>query len=77
MKKTTDGTIYRYKAPLVTRGFSHQYGHNYDETFNPVARMVTIRTIISLAANKGWKIWQLDVKNAFLYGELDCDIFME
>ena len=39
--------------------------------------MVTLRTIISLAASKGWKLWQLDVKNVFLFGELDCNIFME
>lgn len=77
LKKNADGTIARYKARLVARGFSQQYGRDYEETFSPVARMVTIRTIISLAANKGWKLWQLDVKNAFLCGELDHDIFME
>lgn len=77
LKKKTDGTIDRYKARLVARGFSQQYGLDYEETFSPVAKMVTIRTIISLAAYKGWKLWQLDVKIAFLYGELDRDIFME
>lgn len=77
LKKGADGKINRYKARLVARGFSQQYGRDYDETFSPVARMVTIRTVISLAASKGWKLWQLDVKNAFLYGELDRDIFME
>ncbi|RWR74934.1 Integrase, catalytic core [Cinnamomum micranthum f. kanehirae] len=77
LKKRADGTIDRYKARLVACGFSQQYGLDYDETFSHVAKMVTIRTIISLAAYKGWKLWQLDVKNAFLYGELDRDIFME
>ncbi|GMI99343.1 cysteine-rich RLK (RECEPTOR-like protein kinase) 8 [Hibiscus trionum] len=77
LKKKTDGTIDRYKARLVARGFSQQYGRDYDETFSPVARMTTVRTIISLAASRGWNLWQLDVKNAFLYGELDRDIFME
>ena len=77
MKKKADSRIDRHKACLVARGFSQQYGRDYDETFSPVAKMVTLRTIISLAASKGWKLWQLDVKNAFLYGELDRDIFME
>ena len=71
LKKKADGTIDRYKARLVARGFSQEYGQDYDQTFSPVAKMATIRTIISLAACKGWRLWQLDVKNAFLYGDLD------
>ncbi|KAM7494627.1 hypothetical protein LguiB_029236 [Lonicera macranthoides] len=77
LKMKANGTIDRYKARLVAHGFSQQYGLDCEETFSPVAKMVTVRTIISLAANIGWKLWQLDVKNAFLYGELDRDIFME
>ncbi|KAJ9554092.1 hypothetical protein OSB04_018137 [Centaurea solstitialis] len=77
LKRKVDGTIDRYKARLVARGFSQQYGLDYEETFSPVAKMVTIRTVISLAAHNNWNLWQLDVKNAFLYGELDRDIFME
>nr|DAD31904.1 TPA_asm: hypothetical protein HUJ06_010755 [Nelumbo nucifera] len=53
------------------------YDLDYDDTFSPVAKMVTVRTIISLAASKDWTLWQFDVKNAFLYGELDHDIYME
>ena len=77
LKTKADGTIERHKARLVARGFSQQYGLDYEETFSPVAKMVTVRTVVSLAAYKGWNLWQLDVKNAFLYGELDRDIFME
>ncbi|KAL0317318.1 UNVERIFIED_CONTAM: Retrovirus-related Pol polyprotein from transposon RE2 [Sesamum angustifolium] len=77
LKKKSDGTIDRYKARLVARGFSQSYGLDYEETFSPVAKMVTIRSIFSLAASKSWKIWQLDVKNAFLYGELDREVLME
>ncbi|KAK3003520.1 hypothetical protein RJ639_018195 [Escallonia herrerae] len=77
VKKKADGTVNRFKARLVARGFSQHYGLDYEETFSPIAKMVTVRTIISLAAYKGWKLWQLDVKNAFLYGELDRDVFME
>ncbi|GJY14422.1 integrase [Tanacetum coccineum] len=77
LKKNPDGSINRCKARLVARGFSQSYGLDYEETFSPVAKMVTLRTIFSLAAYKSWKVWQLDVKNAFLYGELDRDVFME
>lgn len=77
LKKKSDGTIDRCKARLVARGFSQSYGLDYEETFSPVAKMVTVRTIFSLAAYRNWKLWQLDVKNAFLYGELDREVLME
>ncbi|KAK3011850.1 hypothetical protein RJ639_010446 [Escallonia herrerae] len=67
VKKKADGTVNRFKARLVARGFSQHYGLDYEETFSPVAKRVTVRTLISLAAYNGWKLWQLDVKNAFLY----------
>lgn len=77
LKKKSDSTIDKFKARLVARGFSQSYGLDYEETFSPVAKMVTVRSIFSLAAFKSWKLWQLDVKNAFLYGELDREVFME
>jgi hypothetical protein len=77
LKRKADGSVERYKARLVARGFSQRYGEDYEETFSPVAKMTSVRVVISMAASLGWKLWQLDVKNAFLYGELDKDIYME
>lgn len=71
IKYKTGGSIERYKARLVAKGFTQTYGINYSETFAPVAKMNTIRVILlSLASN-------YSVKNAFLHGELEEEIYME
>ena len=56
LKKATNGTIARHKAQLVAHGFSQKYGLDYEQVFSPVAIMVTVRTVISLAANKDWTL---------------------
>jgi hypothetical protein len=67
---TPEGKVERYKACLVTKGYTQTYGIDYDETFAPVAKMNSVRTLISCAVNLDWEIYQKDVKNAFLHGDL-------
>jgi hypothetical protein len=60
IKHAADGSIEKYKARFVTRGFSQKEGIDYEETFAPVARYTSIRTIIALAAKMKWKLHQMD-----------------
>lgn len=76
VKRNSDGTIIKYKARLVAKGYVQKQGIDYDEVFAPVARIETIRLIIALAASKGWEIHHLDVKTAFLHGELKEEVFV-
>ena len=77
LKYNPDGSIARYKARLVARDFSQAYGLDYHETFSPVARLSSIRVLFSIALDQSWSLHQLDVSNAFLYGDLDEQVFME
>ncbi|GJS96815.1 ribonuclease H-like domain-containing protein [Tanacetum coccineum] len=71
-----DGTLSRYKAQLVANGSNQQHGVDFDETFSPVVKPATIRTVLSLAVSRQWPIHQLDVKNAFLNGDLSETVYM-
>ena len=77
IKRHVDGTIERYKARLVAKGFHQQFGVNYEETYSPVIKLTTVRTVLSIAISAGWKIHQIDIQNAFLHGTLFEEVFMQ
>ena len=66
-----------YKAQLVAKGYSQVQGLHYNETFAPIARLGSIRLVLAIAASKGWEVHQMDVKSAFLHGDLEGDIYMK
>ncbi|GJY48089.1 ribonuclease H-like domain-containing protein [Tanacetum coccineum] len=75
-KHNADGSLNRYKARLVANGSTQIAGIDVDETFSPVVKPATIRTVLSLAISRHWPVHQLDVKNAFLHGSLSETVYM-
>ena len=71
-----NGTLARYKARLVVNGKCQQVGVDCDETFRPVMKPTTIRSVLSLAVSRSWPIHQLNIKNAFLHGDLKETVYM-
>jgi len=77
VKHAADGSIEKHKARFVAKGFSQVEGIDYEETFAPVARYSSIRSILSLSSQMGWKIHQMDVKTAFLNGLIEEEVYIE
>ncbi|CAM8941177.1 unnamed protein product [Rhodiola kirilowii] len=72
-----NGNLDKYKAKLVAKGYSQQFGIDYQEVFAPVARIETVRTIVAQDVQLEWRIHQLDVKSAFLRGDILEEIYVE
>ena len=77
IKHAADGSIEKYKEIFVAHGFSRKEGIDYEETFAPVARYTSIRSVLSLATVMKWKIHQMDVKTAFWNGVLEEEVYVE
>ncbi|GKF63110.1 ribonuclease H-like domain-containing protein, partial [Tanacetum coccineum] len=75
-KYLADGTLSRYKARLAANGITQVEGIDVDETFSTVVKPGIIQTVLSLATSRHWPVHQLDVKNAFLHGELSEKVYM-
>jgi hypothetical protein len=76
LKRNYDGGVVKHKARLVAKGYVQKQGVDFEEVFAPVARLDTVRFILALAANLGWKVHHLDVKSAFLHGELEEEVYV-
>ncbi|UYV60448.1 hypothetical protein LAZ67_1001175 [Cordylochernes scorpioides] len=76
-KLNSKGEIERYKARLVAKGFNQKFGRDYEETFAPIVKHSTIRAFLAASVYKGMQVIHLDVKTAFLHGDLDKELYME
>ena len=77
IKTRSDGTVDCYKARLVSKGFTQEYEIDYEETFAPVARLFSVRTLIAVSVACKWPLFQMDVKNVFRNGERSKEVYMK
>ena len=77
IKTRSDGFVEWCKTRLVTKGFTQEYGIDYEETFAPVAQISYVRALLAIAAVNKWDIFQMDVKNAFRNGNLSEEVYMQ
>jgi len=76
LKRNSNGEVVKHKARLVAKGYVQKHGVDFEEVFAPVARLDTVRFMLALAANLGWKVHHLDVKSAFLHEELEEEVYV-
>ena len=77
IKTKSDGTIEWYKARLIAKGYAQEYGIDYEENFAPVARITSVPSLLAIAAVHQWPLFQMNVKNAFLNGDLTKEVYMQ
>ncbi|WVZ50248.1 hypothetical protein U9M48_001522, partial [Paspalum notatum var. saurae] len=77
VKKNSSGEVVKHKARLVAKGYVQQQGIDYEEAFAPVARIESVRLLLALAAQEGWAVHHMDVKSAFLNGELREEVYVK
>ena len=77
MKVGPDGQVDRLKARLIAKGYTQQYGSDYFDTLSLVAKIASVRLLLSMATMGSWPLFQLDIKNVFLHGDLVEKLYME
>ena len=77
IKTHSDGSIERYKARLVVKDFTQEYEIDYEDTFAPIASISSTRVLLAVATTIKWDIFQMDVKNVFLNGDLNEVVYMQ
>ena len=77
LKRGPDGHVVKHKARWVVKGFEQQFGIDYDQTYAAVVKPMSYKVLFALAAQYDWEIEQMDVKTAFLHGELQETVYME
>ena len=77
IKTRSNGSIERYKTRLVAKGFTQKYEIDYEEIFTSVARILSVCALLAVSTTSKWDIFQMDVKNAFLNGDLSEEVYMQ